>query len=174
MFLEPLRIIILIVLNEEGKKCIKFEFSNWNVFKFMNRFKAEVKRYNAIEFYIKSESVCKSCLNIMLDGYNWHSFSISDVDHWEKITLSFKDLGIKDDATEIESFMFQGASPESKIIYFDQIKLVKSDFIDNGKCSDGSSGDDSDGENNDNFGNYINISYLFSLNIIISISLLLI
>ena len=29
---------------EEGKKCIKFEFSNFNVFKFMNRFKAEAKR----------------------------------------------------------------------------------------------------------------------------------
>ena len=156
---------------EEGKKCIKFEFHDWNVFKFMNRFKAEVKRYNAIEFYIKSESVCKSCLNIMLDGYNWHSLTISDVDRWEKITLSFKDLGIKDDATEIESFMFQGASTENKIIYFDQIKLVKSDYTDNGKCSDGSDGDKSD-RNNDNFSNYINISYLLSLNIIISCSLL--
>ena len=107
----------------------------------------------------------------MLDGYNWHSLTISDVDRWEKITLSFKDLGIKDDATEIESFMFQGASTENKIIYFDQIKLVKSDYTDNGKCSDGSDGDKSD-RNNDNFSNYINISYLLSLNIIISCSLL--
>ena len=114
---------------EKSKECIKFEFTNWNVFKFINRFKAETKRYKTIEFYIKSESICKYCLNIMLDGYNWYSISILDVDPWDKITLSFKDLVIDDGASFIESFMFQGASQKSKIIYFDKIKLVKSDYI---------------------------------------------
>ncbi len=152
---------------ENGKKCIKFEFSNWNVFKFMNRFKAETKRYKAIEFYIKGESVCKSCLNIMLDGYNWHSISISDVDQWEKITLSFKDLGVSDNASFIESFMFQGSSQESRVIYFDKIELVKSDYIDGGTCAD-----PDDDESDNNFSNIVNIPYLFLSIYIINLLLL--
>ena len=119
---------------EEGKKCIKFNFSKWNVFKFMNRFKVESKRYDAIEFYAKSESICKSCFKIMIDQNDWYSISLSDIDKWEKITIPLKDLGLQDNNNEFESFMFQGSSPESQIIYFDQIKLVKSKFEDNGKC----------------------------------------
>ena len=117
---------------EKSKKYFKFEFINLNVLKFINRFKTETKRYKAIEFYIKSESICKYCLKIMLDGYNWHFISILDVDPWDKITLSFKDLVIDDGSSFIESFMFQGASQKSKIIYFDKIKLVKFDYFDYG------------------------------------------
>ena len=47
---------------EEGKKCIKFEFVNWNVFKFINRFKAEARRYKAIEFYYKALNIRKNVL----------------------------------------------------------------------------------------------------------------
>ena len=133
----------------------------------MNRFKVETKRYKAIEFYIKSESVCKSCLNVMIDGYNWHSISISDVDQWEKITLSFKDLGVSDNASFIESFMFQGSSQESRVIYFDKIELVKSDYIDGGTCAD-----PDDDENDNNFSNIVNIPYLFLSIYIINLLLL--
>ena len=143
---------------EEGKKCIKFEFSNFNVFKFMNRFKAEAKRYSAIEFYVKSESVCKNCLNIKLNEFNWYSLSISEVDNWEKITLYLKDLGTESD---IESFMFQGASSESVVIYFDQIKLIKSNYLDNGTCSE------PDDDDSDNFSCFVNIPYLLIVNRII-------
>ena len=143
---------------EEGKKCIKFLFSNWNVFKFMNRFKAEAKWYSAIEFYIKSESVCKKCLNIKLNEFNWYSLSISEVDNWEKITLYLKDLGTESD---IESFMFQGASSESVVIYFDQIKLIKSNYVDNGTCSE------PDDDDSDNFSCFVNIPYLLIVNCII-------
>ena len=112
----------------------------------MNRFKVESKRYDAIEFYAKSESICKSCLKIMIDQNDWYSISLSDIDKWEKITIPLKDLGLQDNNNEFESFMFQGSSPESQIIYFDQIKLVKSKFEDNGKCDCDDNQDDNDGQ----------------------------
>ena len=124
----------------------------------MNRFKAEAKWYSAIEFYIKSESVCKKCLNIKLNEFNWYSLSISEVDNWEKITLYLKDLGTESD---IESFMFQGASAESVVIYFDQIKLIKSNYVDNGTCSE------PDDDDSDNFSCFVNIPYLLIVNCII-------
>ena len=88
---------------EEGKKCIKFEFINWNVFKFINRFKAEARRYKAIEFYIKTEKVCNSCLKMKFNEFDWTSISSSEANKWEKVTLLLKDLGSESD---IESFMF--------------------------------------------------------------------
>ena len=118
----------------------------------MNRFKVESKRYDAIEFYMKSESICRSCLKIMLDGYNWYSISLSDIDQWEKITIPLKDLGLQDNKNEFESFMFQGSSPESQIIYFDQIKLVKSNYEDKGKCVDSDDSDDKQDDHDDQDG----------------------
>ena len=52
--------------------------------------------------------------------YDWHLISSSGANKWEKITLLLKDLGSESD---IESFMFQGASIQSTIIYFDKIIL---------------------------------------------------
>ena len=70
-----------------------------------------------------------------------------------------KDLGTESD---IESFMFQGASQKSKIIYFDKIKLVKFDCIDYDTCSD--SDDPVDDESDKvNLSNSVNISYLFRI-----------
>ena len=150
---------------EEGKKCIKFEFSNWNVFKFMNRFKAEAQRYKAIEFYVKSETVCNNCLNIKFNNFNWHSISTSEANKWEKVILLLKDLGSESD---IESFMFQGASKDYLVIYFDQIKLVKSDYVDNGKCSDK---DDPDDRGSGSESNIDNINLWLIINIIMLVLL---
>jgi len=160
---------------EEGKKCMKVNFVDWKVFKFMNRFKAEARRYNGIEFYVKSETACNNCLKIKFNEFDWHSISISDVNKWEKITLNLNDLGSESD---IESFMFQGTSAESTIIYFDQIKLVKSDFIDNGNCADpdegGSGGADKrdpDEDGSNSARNIVNTSLLFISNIIMFVLL---
>ena len=147
---------------EAGKKCMKINFVDWKVFRFINRFKAEAKRYNGIEFYIKSETACNNCLNIKFNEFDWHSISISDVNKWEKITLKLNDLGSESD---IKSFMFQGKTIESKIIYFDQIKLVKSDYIDDGKCAD------SDGGKTGSAGNLVYTSVLLISNIIMFVLL---
>ena len=152
---------------EEGKKCIKFEFVNWNVFKFINRFKAEARRYKAIEFYFKTENVCNKCLKLKYNEYDWYLISSSGANKWEKITLLLKDLGSESD---IESFMFQGASIESTIIYFDKIKLVKSDYDD--QCAEPEDeGHDSDGPS-DSASNIFNISFVFIVNIIMFVLLL--
>ena len=139
---------------------MKINFVDWKVFRFINRFKAEAKRYNGIEFYIKSETACNNCLNIKFNEFDWHSISISDVNKWEKITLKLNDLGSESD---IKSFMFQGKTIESKIIYFDQIKLVKSDYIDDGKCADGGK--------TGSAGNLVYTSVLFISNIIMFVLL---
>ena len=154
---------------------MKVNFVDWKVFKFMNSFKAEAKRYNGIEFYVKSETACNNCLKIKFNEFDWHSISISDVNKWEKITLNLNDLSSESD---IESFMFQGTSEESTIIYFDQIKLVKSDFIDNGNCADpdeGGSGGadirDPDEDGSSSAHNIVNTSVLFISNIIMFVLL---
>ena len=48
--------------------------------------------------------------------------------------------------------MFQGSSPESQIIYFDQIKLVKSNYEDKGKCVDSDDSDDNQDDHGDQDG----------------------
>ena len=99
--------------------------------------------------------------------YDWNLISSSGANKWEKITLLLKDLGSESD---IESFMFQGASIESTIIYFDKIKLVKSDYDD--QCAEPEDeGHDSDSPS-DSASNIFNISFGFIVNIIMFVLLL--
>ena len=51
-----------------------------------------------------------------------------------KKILNLSDLGITED--KFRNFLFQGSISQSQIIYFDDIKLVKSNYVDNGLCAD--------------------------------------
>ena len=114
-----------------SNKCIKIEFVNWSYFQIRNRIIVESKRYKAIEFYIKSEKECTNCLGIKLEEKEI-LLSTKKEGLWEKIVVSFSDFGFKGE--KIESFLFLGKTEESQIFYFDDIKLVKSDYKDNGIC----------------------------------------
>ena len=103
--------------------------------------------------------------NIKFNNFNWHSISTSEANKWEKVILLLKDLGSESD---IESFMFQGASKDYLVIYFDQIKLVKSDYVDNGKCSDK---DDPDDRGSGSESNIDNINLWLIINIIMLVLL---
>ena len=117
--------------NEGSNKCIKVEFINWSYFQIRNRIIIESKRYKAIEFYIKSEKECNNCLKIKLEEKEF-SLSTKKAGVWEKKVVNFSDFGFKGDQFKI--FLFQGKIKESLIFYFDDIKLIKSDYIDNGIC----------------------------------------
>jgi len=116
----------------EGKKCVKVNFVDWKVYQFFNRIKPESRRYNAIKFMVKSESTCDKCLKLKLDEYDFYSISTSEPGKWEEKTIPLKDLGL--DADRFRKFMFQGGKKESQIFYFDNIRLVKSDYQDDGLC----------------------------------------
>eukprot|EP00833_Pecoramyces_ruminatium_P006069 jgi/Orpsp1_1/1180101/evm.model.c7180000072168.2 len=118
----------------EGKKCVKINFKDWKVYQFYNRVKPETKRYSAIKFMMKSENSCDKCLNLKLDDYNFYSISTNEAGKWEEKIIYFKDLGLSDSKERIEKFEFQGSKKSSIIIYFDNIQLVKSDYVDKGIC----------------------------------------
>ena len=130
----------------EGNKCIKVEMSDWKVFQFFNRIKPETKRYEAIEFYIKSEAECNECLILKLDDYESIKISTNEKAKWEKKEINLNALGLNSD--NFRKFMFQGRVPNSQIFYFDNIKLVKSNYDDKGECYDE--------ETNINYGKYLN------------------
>ena len=117
--------------NDGSKKCIRIEFINVSYFQIKNRLLVESKRYKAIEFYIKSEKECSNCLRIELEEKEI-LLSTKKVGVWEKKVLYFTDFNFKGD--KIEAFLFQGKIRDKQIFYLDDIKLVKSDFIDNGIC----------------------------------------
>ncbi|KAG4081664.1 hypothetical protein H8356DRAFT_1090918 [Neocallimastix lanati (nom. inval.)] len=102
----------------EGKKCIKVNFKDWNVYQFFNRIQPETKRYNAIKFAIKTEK-----------------YITSEAGKWEEKVLTLEELGLTSSTKKFRKFMFQGSKKDSQIIYFDSIKLVKSDYDDQGECS---------------------------------------
>ena len=116
---------------EDSNKCIRVEFANWSYFQIRNRILIESKRYQAIEFYIKSEKECKNCLKIQLEKQQY-LLSTKKANVWEKIVVKFSDFGFKGDKVKV--FLFQGTITDNQIFYFDDIKLVKSDYIDNGIC----------------------------------------
>ena len=116
---------------EGSNKCIRVEFANWSYFQIRNRIKIETKRYKAIELYIKSEIDCNNCLRIELEK-KYFSLSTKKAGVWEKKVINFTDFGFKGDT--IKQFVFQGKITDKQIFYFDDIKLVKSDYIDNGIC----------------------------------------
>ena len=117
--------------NDGSNKCIRIEFINVSYFQIKNRLLVESKRYKAIEFYIKSEKECSNCLRIELEGKEI-LLSTKKVGVWEKIVVHFTDFDFKGD--KIEAFLFQGKIRDKQIFYLDDIKLVKSDYIDNGIC----------------------------------------
>ena len=61
------------------------------------------------------------------------SISTTKAGTWEKKEIKLDTLGLTSDNFQI--FLFQGSRKESQIFYFDDIKLVKSNYVDNGLCS---------------------------------------
>ena len=115
-----------------SSKCIRFELINWSVFQFYNRIEIESERYTAIEFYMKSENTCSNCVRIKGD-FNEVNLSTSKAGTWEKKTITFSQLGIT--SGKFRNFLFQGNTASSQVFYLDDVKLVKSNFVDSGKCS---------------------------------------
>jgi len=116
-----------------SSKCIRVNFVDWKCFQFFNRIKPETKRYESIEFYIKSEKECNECLSIIKGEKDTFKISTSAAGKWEKKIIKLSDLGITED--KFRNFLFQGSKASSQIIYFDDIKLVKSNYVDNGLCA---------------------------------------
>ena len=118
-----------------SSKCIYTELVDWSVFQFRNRIKIEKKRYDAIEFYLKSEKECNNCLKLKIEDKNFISISTAKVGIWERKVIQLDSLGL--DSDKFQRFLFQGSKSDSQIFYFDDIKLVKSNYVDNGLCSEG-------------------------------------
>jgi hypothetical protein len=152
---------------ERSNKCIKVELVNWSVFQFFNRIKPETKRYDSIEFFLKSEKQCDNCLKIISENNHFIRISTKAAGIWEKHVIKLNDLNITDD--KFRKFMFQGINKDSQVFYFDDIKLLKSNYIDNGLCADSSG---SNNENSDNKNPFITLVIVFLIIIgIISIFL---
>lgn len=155
----------------EGNKCIKVDMSDWKVFQFFNRIKPETKRYNAIEFYLKSEAECNECLSLKLDDIKFVRISTTEPGKWEKKIITLNELGVTED--KFRAFMFQGGMQASQIFYFDNIRLVKSDYEDNGVCYNNNNSNNEenkeDAEKKENKGNIMNLilAYYFILSILL-------
>ena len=115
-------------------KCLRVNFVDWKCLQFFNRIKPETKRYESIEFYIKIEKECKNCLKLKTGEKDFIRISTNEAGKWEKKVIKLSDLGITED--KFRNFLFQGSTKDSQIIYFDDIKLVKSNYVDNGLCHD--------------------------------------
>lgn len=99
---------------------------------FTRLLRIETRKYNAIEFYVKSAKKCKNCLMINSDRVNFFTFGTEIAGQWEKKVITLKDLKIKNDT--FTGFNIQGSIKDRQLFYFDSFKLVKSDFVDNGVC----------------------------------------
>ena len=117
-----------------SSKCIFTDLINWKVFQFRNRLKIEKKRYDAIEFYLKSEKECNNCLKLKIDDNDFFFINTTTAGIWEKKIIKLDSLGLTNDT--FQKFMFQGRTVDSQIFYFNKIKLIKSDYVDNGLCAD--------------------------------------
>ena len=53
-----------------------------------------------------------------------------------KKIIKLSDLGLSSDTENFRKFMFQGRIIDNQIFYFDNIKLVKSNYEDKGECYD--------------------------------------
>jgi hypothetical protein len=81
---------------------------------------------------MKSESTCYNCVSIKSD--NGVSLSTTKAGTWEKMTVSFSQLGIT--GGKFRNFLFQGNTASSQVFYLDDVKLIKSaSYTDSGKCS---------------------------------------
>jgi len=117
-----------------SSKCIRVNFAKWTCFQFYNTIKVETRRYESFEFYIKTEKECKNCLKLKTGEKDFIHISTTAAGKWEKKVIKLTDLGITED--KFRNFLFQGSISESQIIYFYDIKLVKSDYVDNGLCTE--------------------------------------
>ena len=61
----------------------------------------------------------------------------SKAGEWELKTITFEELGIT--AERFRGFGFQCDDKNEHTFYFDDMKLIKSDYVDEGMCVDGSS-----------------------------------
>ena len=61
------------------------------MFQFNNRIEPETKRYELIEFYMKTENEFKNCLNIKIGEKNSTKISTNEAGIWEKKVLKFSD-----------------------------------------------------------------------------------
>ena len=114
-----------------SNKCLKVELVNWSCLQFWNRIEIDIKRYSGLEFYLKSESECKDCLRLVKSEKEYFKIGTTSKGIWEKKAINFKDIKYNEN---FQRFLFQGNSGDSYTFYFDDIKLIKSDYIDNGLC----------------------------------------
>ena len=116
-----------------SKKCIGMQFTDYaSYLTFYNNIHIDVKRYKAIQFYFKSQKECKECVGIHINKVKWISIS-SKGSTWEKMTFNLVDLGFK--SGDFTGFTIQNGKPSTHIFYLDDIKLIKSDYVDPGKCA---------------------------------------
>ena len=117
-----------------SKNCIAMEFTDYSSYlTFYNRIPIEVKRYKAIQFYFKSAKECKNCIAILAKNDKWVSFSTKSAGTWEKMTFNLIDLEIKSGI--FTGFTIQNVKPSTQIFYLDDVKLIKSDYVDPGNCA---------------------------------------
>jgi len=117
----------------EGKKCIRVRFTGWSYFQFFNRIQPKTEKYEAIEFYIKSEKECENCLRIKTGDHDFFYFGTSAPGIWEKKVIKLSELGVIEE--KFKNFLFILSRGDSHVLYFDDIKLVKSSNEDKGVCS---------------------------------------
>lgn len=117
----------------EGKKCIRVRFTGWQYFQFFNRIQPKTEKYEAIEFYIKSEKECENCLRIKTGDHDFFYFGTSAPGIWEKKVIKLSELGVIEE--KFKNFLFILSRGDSHVLYFDNIKLVKSSNEDKGVCS---------------------------------------
>lgn len=117
----------------QGKKCIRVAIKGWEYFQFFNRIQPKTEKYEAIEFYIKSEKKCDNCFRIKTGDHDFVYFGTSNPGVWEKKVIKLSELGVKEE--KFKNFIFILSRGDNHVFYFDEIKLVKSSKEDKGVCS---------------------------------------
>ena len=115
-----------------SNECIKIALENYNYFVLWNLIYPETQRYEGVEFLLKSESRCVNCLTIKSEDSEKILLSTTSPGIWEKKIVKLSELGIK--TKKFKDFVFYANNKEKQIFYFDKIKLIKSDYVDNGTC----------------------------------------
>ena len=120
------------IVFQGSNECIKIALENYNYFVLWNLIYPETQRYEGVEFLLKSESRCVNCLTIKSEDSEKILLSTTSPGIWEKKVVKLSELGIK--TKKFKDFVFYANNKEKQIFYFDKIKLIKSDYVDNGTC----------------------------------------